>query len=184
MPLCKTLTSGPHRGVAAIDFQHDVPGVAQGLAGCIACKCIGGDSYVVDLQSIINGATTLFAFGFTHLHTRNTSSLTRNHALRTFLVTGTLLFRLCRTLDLLSSADRAAFAHSTTEMLRKPRYDIASTWCCFCQGLVCGHLHPPTPVYSRFFFVLLVMGSVVIPLSSPMSSRGCTSGWSLSRVRR
>ena len=48
-------------------------------------------------------------------------------------------------------------------MLRKPRYDIASTWCCFCQGLVCGHLHPPTPVYSRFFFVLLVMGSVVIP---------------------
>ena len=144
-------------------FSMTFLALPKDLLDALPASASEADSYVVDLQSIINGATTLFAFGFTHLHTRNTSSLTRNHALRTFLVTGTLLFRLCRTLDLLSSADRAAFAHSTTEMLRKPRYDIASTWCCFCQGLVCGHLHPPTPVYSRFFFVLLVVGSVVIP---------------------
>ena len=102
------------------------------------------------------------------------------------LITGTVLFRIGRSLDVLAAEDRAAFTLEAAMTLLETPYDLLTTWCCFVQGMVVGHVKPPPSSSSSFArhvaFVSAVMGSATIPPAIALALTG-VDVWLVAVVR-
>ena len=112
---------------------------------------------------IVEALTILGSFGLIYFITRSLQTPRRNRGVRALFVTGTICFRLLRIADLLFASDRPHFIRAAAAQLSHSSYELATTWCCFLQGLVVGHLQPPASLGWRVAFVLSTMGSSAVP---------------------
>ena len=104
----------------------------------------------------------VLTFVMSHVLTRSVDPARRDAFFRALLISGILSIRVCRSLDLITAEDSAAFVRSAAAAL-ETTYDVASTWFCFAMGGVIGVLQPMEPAAWRIVFIGFLTFSSLIP---------------------